>query len=683
MAGTAAGLYLRGHINNDQHSGEAGLLAGEALVNSLTVAEVMKLAFRRSRPDAADGGSFGAGGASFPSQHAVAAWSMASVIAQEYPGPLTKLLAYGAASGISLSRITARKHFPSDVVVGSALGYLIGRQMYRAHHGRSLPDAGWESFDEKALFVRGPSQVGSPYVPLDSWVYPAFDRLAALGYAPSAFSGQRPWTRMECARLVESAANELSAGDDRRWEAYRLYAALKTEFATELQRWQGSGTSEVRLDSIYTRYTGIGGTPLDDGYHFGQTIVNDYGRPYGEGANVVSGASAWGVAGAAAFFLRGEYQHAAALPAYSGPVQQLIGSIDMTTPRLPFQTTGINQFRLLDAYGAWNLKSVQMSVGLQSLWWGPSQSGPLMYSDNAEPMDMLRLTNPTPWKLPGFFSWLGPMRLDFFFGWMAGHHYPANAAIDGQKISLKPTPNLEFGFSRTIVFRPVTLRMFWRGFSSVGDNKYTTPGSPADVGDRHGGFDFSYRIPGLRRWLVLYNDGLTDADVSPLAAPHRAIMNPGIYLPQIPRIPKLDLRVEAPFSDTPAIVKYNGHFFYWNSAFRDSYTNQGNLLGSWVGRQGRGLLLHSTYWWSPRRTLELGYREAAVDREFIPSGGHIRDFSVRARFSLASGVDFYTFVQHERWNFPVLSSFPHSDITASVELTYRPKWGKVLRFAQN
>jgi capsule assembly protein Wzi/PAP2 superfamily protein len=683
MAGTAAGLYLRGHINNDQHSGEAGLLAGEALVNSLTVAEVMKLAFRRSRPDAADGGSFGAGGASFPSQHAVAAWSMASVIAQEYPGPLTKLLAYGAASGISLSRITARKHFPSDVVVGSALGYLIGRQMYRAHHGRSLPDAGWESFDEKALFVRGPSQVGSPYVPLDSWVYPAFDRLAALGYAPSAFSSQRPWTRMECARLVESAANELSAGDDRRWEAYRLYAALKTEFATELQRWQGSGTSEVRLDSIYTRYTGIGGTPLDDGYHFGQTIVNDYGRPYGEGANVVSGASAWGVAGAAAFFLRGEYQHAAALPAYSGPVQQLIGSIDMTTPRLPFQTTGINQFRLLDAYGAWNLKSVQMSVGLQSLWWGPSQSGPLMYSDNAEPMDMLRLTNPTPWKLPGFFSWLGPMRLDFFFGWMAGHHYPANAAIDGQKISLKPTPNLEFGFSRTIVFRPVTLRMFWRGFSSVGDNKYTTPGSPADVGDRHGGFDFSYRIPGLRRWLVLYNDGLTDADVSPLAAPHRAIMNPGIYLPQIPRIPKLDLRVEAPFSDTPAIVKYNGHFFYWNSAFRDSYTNQGNLLGSWVGRQGRGLLLHSTYWWSPRRTLELGYREAAVDREFIPSGGHIRDFSVRARFSLASGVDFYTFVQHERWNFPVLSSFPHSDITASVELTYRPKWGKVLRFAQN
>src|ERR1700676_3957212 len=101
MVGSAATLYLRGAITHDDHSRETGFLAGEAAVNSVIVGEAMKLVFQRPRPNAANAGSFGAGGASFPSEHALVAWSIASVIAHEYPGPLTKLLAYGAATGIS------------------------------------------------------------------------------------------------------------------------------------------------------------------------------------------------------------------------------------------------------------------------------------------------------------------------------------------------------------------------------------------------------------------------------------------------------------------------------------------------------------------------------------------------------------------------------------------------------
>ncbi|HWP84041.1 MAG TPA: hypothetical protein VNN17_02535, partial [Terriglobia bacterium] len=51
--------------------------------------------------------------------------------------------------------------------------------------------------------------VGSTYVPLDSWVYPAMDRLAGLGYLNSAILGLRPWTRSECARLVEEAGEAI------------------------------------------------------------------------------------------------------------------------------------------------------------------------------------------------------------------------------------------------------------------------------------------------------------------------------------------------------------------------------------------------------------------------------------------------------------------------------------------
>ena len=690
MVGSAATLYLRGATRNDDRSRETGFLGGEAAVNSLLVAETMKLVFQRPRPTAASAGSFGAGGASFPSEHALAAWSMASVIAHEYPGPLTKLLAYGAASGISLARVAGRDHFPSDVVVGGALGYLIGRYVYRAHHNPELPgaranDLEKEVEEETPPRARTPSELASPSVPLDSWVYAAFDRLAALGYAPSAYANLRPWTRMECARIVAAAGDDLvidnlGVDDDRGSEAYRLRAALAAEFSNELGRWNGSGTSEIRIESVYTRYLAIGGTPLDDGYHFGQTLINDYGRLYGQGSNVVSGASASGSAGPLAFYVRGEYQHAAALPAYSEAVQQMIGAIDVTPPQDPIHTTVIDRFRLLDAYATFNFKTVQISAGRQSLWWGPGHGGPPNLSNNVEPMDMLRLTNPSPWKLPSFLHWLGPLRWDSFIALMGGHHYPPEPAIDGQKISFKPTPNLEFGFSRTIVFRPVTARMFLRGFFSFGDNKTTIPGSAADVGDRRSGFDFSYRIPGLRKWLVLYNDGMTDDETSPIGYPQESLMSPGIYLPQIPRIPKLDFRAEMAWSDPPDDSNRGGKYFYYNGAYHDSYTNDGHLLGSWVGREGHGVQLWSTYWLSPRNSVEAGYRKAHVDGNFIPEGGDIQDFSVRAAFQLRPEMELVTFLQYERWSFPVLAPLAGPNTVASIQFTYRPKWRKGLSF---
>jgi hypothetical protein len=528
---------------------------------------------------------------------------------------------------------------------------------------------------ELSQWVPRSSNFGSPYVPLDSDLYVWIDRLAALGYAPTAYGNLQPWTRIECARITV-AAGELLAGEDEKSQARELYAALKVELGPELAEMKGATRPVFRMESLYERYTGIAGTPLEDGYHFGQTLINDFGRPYGVGSNVVMGASAFASRGSLAAYARAEYQRAGALEPYTDSTQQLIGIIDHTGPQLPIHTSTINRVRVLEAYVAWNFKNVELSIGRQSLNWGPGRSGSLMFSTNAEPIDMLRLSKTSPWRLPGFLSSLGPVRWDAFVGLLAGHHFPKGPAIQGQKISLKPTPNLEFGFSRTIVFRPVTFRQFGRSFASVGDNLGTVPGSSLDVGDRRGGFDFSYRVPGLRKWVVLYSNSLTDDDPSPLAAPQRSIINPGIYLPQIPKIPKLDLRIEAPFSDGAATTRFAGRFFYWNAAFHDSYTNNGNLLGSWVGRQGDGLYLLSTYWFSPQRSIAVQLREANVDRNFIPSGGKIRDISIRSVFPIRSNIYLDSFVQYERWNFPALSQVPASNTAVSVQLTYRPESGK-------
>jgi membrane-associated phospholipid phosphatase len=132
-------IYGLGHIHHDGHATETGILAGEAMVDSLVVNEVLKAVSMRERPtvDGAKGKFFQSSvglDSSFPSNHSILAWSSATVIASEYNGPLTQITAYGLATGVSLTRVLSRQHFPSDVVVGSAVGWLIGRYMVHKHH---------------------------------------------------------------------------------------------------------------------------------------------------------------------------------------------------------------------------------------------------------------------------------------------------------------------------------------------------------------------------------------------------------------------------------------------------------------------------------------------------------------------------------------------------------------------
>src|SRR5215472_7693339 len=214
MVGGTGSLYLLGKIRGDDHQQETGILAGEAVVNSLMAAEVLKFATRRERPtDGAGRGRFGRSSAfnsSFPSVHAAMAWSAASLLAHEYPGVMTQILGYGLAGGVSLARVTGKDHFPSDVVVGSIIGWLIGQQVYSAHHNPVLRGGDYGTFHRDTPQENpGWESRSSPYVPMESWVYPASDRLAALGEIQSGIAGLRPWTRRECARLLEEASSSI------------------------------------------------------------------------------------------------------------------------------------------------------------------------------------------------------------------------------------------------------------------------------------------------------------------------------------------------------------------------------------------------------------------------------------------------------------------------------------------
>lgn len=684
LMGSAAGLYLWGDFGKDEHWRETGLLSAEALADSTLVVTAMKVGFRRERPgQGSDEGSFWQAGSSFPSEHAAAAWSIASVLTQEYPGRLTQLLAYGTASAVSVSRVTAQEHFASDVFIGSALGWYMGRQVYRSRHNVELGGRSWDdNAGASEAGSRNPRNMGSPYIPLDSWIYAAFERLSALGYVPAAFLGNRPWTRLECARLLGEVHERIMSRSLEDVEPSKLYGSLRSEFADENELLEGNANRSAAVGSVYVRAGGISGRPLRDGYHFGQTLINDYGRPYAEGFDAITGATAYATAGPVSAQIQGEYQHAPAAPSDPASVLQATALVDSTRP-LPDGTAQLDRFRMLSGTIAVTMHNVEISIGKESLWLGPGEAGPFLFSDNAAPITMLRIDQTSASEVPGLSRLLGPMRSEFFLGRLSGQNWEYSPTlfgpnlhsqpfIHGTKVSFHPTTNLEFGMGFTAQFggdgNPFTWSNFLRTFYSH------RAGTERNPGKRLSEFDFNYRVPHLRDWLQIYLDSMVIDEYSPLGSTRPAI-NPGVYLPRLPKIHAVDLRLEGVTTDLNVPADFGPGAFYWDNRYRSGYTNDGNLIGSWIGRRGRGEQAWLGYHFSPRSGVQFGYRHNGVDPAFL-NGGGLKDFGLRSNFRLQEKLAVSLLLQQESWHFPVLSAAPKSDFTASVELTFWPKWIK-------
>jgi hypothetical protein len=254
-------------------------------------------------------------------------------------------------------------------------------------------------------------------------------------------------------------------------------------------------------------------------------------------------------------------------------------------------------------------------------------------------------------------------------------HRPFNQPfIMGEKISFKPTANLELGLSSTALFGgpgvPATAHTLLRAMFSTGNG---LPGSSGDAGDRRGGFDMTYTIPKLNGFMF-YVDAFTDDQANPWFAWNKAAVTSGIYLSQVPGISKLDLRVEGIYTDPPggnATVQHG--FFYNNSRFRSGYTNDGNLIGSWIGRQGQGAQSWATYWLNPRSNVQVNFRHQKVSQQFIPGGGTLTDVGVSVDYWLRQNFGISAWVQRERWLFPVIQPNASRNVTASVALLFEPK----------
>jgi hypothetical protein len=295
---------------------------------------------------------------------------------------------------------------------------------------------------------------------------------------------------------------------------------------------------------------------------------------------------------------------------------------------------------------------------------------------------------PSPVVLPWVLRFLGPVRGEVFLGQLAGHRYAQTSArlfgpglsrqplMHGAKFNFKPTRNLDLGVSVTTIFAgpgvPFNSRTVLRSFGLSN----TVPGRPGDPGDRRSGFDFRYRVPGLRRWVTFYGDSFAEDEISPLAFPRRSAFNIGVHVARVPGVPKLDVNAEGFYTDLPGLRGVG--FFYYNFHYISGYTNRDHLVGHWIGRQGSGLQVTTKYSFSAENRVELTYRNSKVSPQFITGGVGQQAILGQIHWKLSKETTLSGRLQAERWVAPILDTRPRHNVLTAVEFRYRPK-GELLR----
>jgi hypothetical protein len=531
------------------------------------------------------------------------------------------------------------------------------------------------------------SALGSPYIPMDSWMYASLTRLYSLGYLDTAFLGLRPWTRNSVIHMLEETSARLEDAPDgpATDEAQKLYDALWHELNSDASGPCFGHSGQVRVESAYEVGRGISGTPLHDSWHLGETITNDYGRAYQNGFDDYTGVSGYATAGIFTLYARTEFQYAPSATGYSQALFDELSNVDVipvaTNPEQPTIPLGPisakNDMRLMEGYISAHVIGHDISFGKNDAWWGPGQGGAYAYSNNAENIYAFRLDRSEPLRVPLLSRITGPFRYQFLVGSLKGHTDWNDPWVHAEKISFKPTRDLEIGFERTVIWGghghvPITIHSFLKSFFSFQNVSEAEKVSRSDPGARFGAFDLNYRLPYLQHWLTFFVDSEAHDDVSPISAPRRADFRTGLFLSHVPAVPKLDLRVEAIMDDQSTTRSVHGEFTYYEGEQPQGYTNAGQIFGDWMGREGKGGQAWVTYHLSGNEWVQFNWRRQKNAKDFIPDGTTLDDYGAQVVKRFGHDLELKGNFTYENYLAPVYLTNKQTVTNTSIQFTWYP-----------
>ena len=260
--------------------------------------------------------------------------------------------------------------------------------------------------------------------------------------------------------------------------------------------------------------------------------------------------------------------------------------------------------RLLEGKVALGLGPFEISAGRQALWWGQGRHGSLLLSDNAEPLDMVRLTNPLPAELPWLLRYLGPFRFDLFVSRLEEDRVVAEPYFSGLRINFKPAAWLELGAMRTLLFGGEGRSVDAGDFLTILTGRNL--GGGADTSNQLAAVDARLRLPFL--WGAELYGELGGEDEANHFFSKDAFLA-GLYLPRLDPAGRFDLRLE--YGDLA--FQGNGPVWYRHSLYSSGYTYEERILGDFAGGDSRD-------WFGELRCILPGDATLALQLEYLRRG---------------------------------------------------------------
>lgn len=488
-----------------------------------------------------------------------------------------------------------------------------------------------------------------------SWVYDALEKIVLAGLADQAILNIKPMSRMEVARIVAQAVRRIGQdqiGDynNREYLEELLYKLVK-EFRVELAE---MGIKTPLNHEAQPTFVGL--KPVDHVQVGGayasnsQTLVTHSGQHVNEGAN-----------GYVTFDGRD----------YLGDFLSLYYQPEF------FVNEDGSQGRLQLGYAKLTFWNIELEAGRDSLWWGPGYRGSMLFSNNAPPLDQIRIGSAEPFRLPWIFSHIGPIKATTFVGQLEYDRDFPNAYVGGYRFSVAPTKFLEIGHGRAYQFggdgRSYTFRDFpGTVFQTTTSSGIDNPDNPRSINNVLSA-DATIRIPNVDRYIFIARDmslygemGWDDTQHGWLY-PKKPGGIVGTYLTGFLGDPKLDFRLEYAKSTS---IMFTHHLYDSGFTYKDS------VLSHFIGTDGNEIYARLSRWMSENTLVGLQLSRADIgttQKDFINKLPHEKrntigldvSYQITERSSIYTEYDFSRINNH---NFEKGDS--ENDHLFRIEYTY-------------
>ena len=400
-------------------------------------------------------------------------------------------------------------------------------------------------------------------VPLRHWSYDAIEKLAIIGLCDIADIGMRPVSRIKMAYIVKTAIDKARVYDKEfDWNEQDYLEALLNKLINEFR---------VELVSIGVEVASTFDKPLPKNtlkFLNSLKIEKVYAK-FDKDRMLFENKDGW--------ILKDGFN--ARVKATAWAKLSNICAVSVTPGiRYSGEDTDIN---IEDAHvrlnpAGWN---TEYAIGRSSMWWGPGFHGSILMTDNAFPMDTLRINNIWPFRLPGVFKKMGRFSGTWFISRLEKKFNPAHPIFTGWKLDFIPTEFLKFGVGHILMFGGKGVNMYGiHDFVGNSSLFFSSGGGENDPENHIMSWDAQLFLRRIDRFLPiatgakLYTEWGAEDESKSIPVDLASIT--GAYFTDVFKFPGFDVKAE--------IARFH-KVFYTHFKYISGFTHRGNFIGHHAG----------------------------------------------------------------------------------------------------